>query len=78
MSPNVGESCVPRHLMAPSLIVMDVVYNPLETRLLMEARQAGCRTVPGAEMFLHQAIGQFELWTERPAPVDVMRAVLEK
>jgi len=78
MSPNVGESCVPRQLMAPPLIVMDIVYNPFETRLLAEARQAGCRTVPGAEMFLHQAMGQFELWTERTAPVDVMRAVLEK
>jgi len=77
MSPQSEETCVPRELLAPPLIVMDVVYNPLETRLLAEARQAGCRTIRGIEMFLHQAIGQFELWTGRPAPEQVMRAVLE-
>jgi shikimate dehydrogenase len=78
MSPRNGESCVPRHLLASPLVVMDIVYNPLETRLLAEARQAGCRIIPGVEMFLHQAIRQFELWTDRPAPADVMRAALEK
>jgi len=77
MSPKAGETCVPRDLLAPHLTVMDIVYNPLETRLLAEARQAGCRTVKGIEMFLHQAVGQFELWTQQPAPVGVMRAVLE-
>jgi shikimate dehydrogenase len=78
MSPNAGETCVPDHLLKPHLTVMDIVYNPLETRLLTEARQAGCRTVRGIEMFLHQAAGQFELWTQQPAPVGVMRSVLER
>ncbi len=78
MSPNVGETCVPASLLAPSLTVMDIVYNPLETRLLADARQAGCRTVRGLEMFLHQAVGQFELWTQQPAPSEVMRSVLER
>jgi shikimate dehydrogenase len=78
MSPKAGETCVPASLLKPDLTVMDIVYNPLETRLLTEARQAGCRTVRGIEMFLHQAVGQFELWTQQPAPVGVMRSVLEK
>jgi shikimate dehydrogenase len=56
---------------------MDIVYNPRETRLLKEAKAAGCRTIQGIEMFLNQAILQFELWTHQPAPADVMRAVLE-
>src|SRR3989441_11929909 len=77
MSPNVGETCVPDSLLAPHLTVMDIVYNPLETRLLKAARKAGCRTIRGLEMFLQQAVGQFELWTQQPAPVAVMRAVLE-
>ena len=77
MSPNIEETCVPRMLLTPPLIVMDIVYNPLETRLLQDARSQGCRTVRGIEMFLHQAVGQFELWTERPAPVQIMRRVLE-
>jgi shikimate dehydrogenase len=64
-------------LLHPSLIVMDIVYNPLETRLLREAKAAGCRTIHGLEMFLHQAATQFELWTNQAAPIDVMRTVLE-
>ena len=78
MSPNAGETCVPDSLLTPHLTVMDIVYNPLETRLLKAASRAGCRTIRGLEMFLQQAVGQFELWTQQPAPVAVMRAVLEK
>lgn len=77
MHPKVNESCVPAALLTPNLTIMDVVYNPLETRLLREAKAAGCRTIRGLEMFLNQAVAQFELWTGRTAPADVMRAVLE-
>ena len=56
---------------------MDIVYNPLETRLLREAKANGARTIPGIEMFLYQAVIQFELWTDQPAPVSLMRTVLE-
>ena len=77
MHPKVEETCVPDSLFTPNLTVMDIVYNPLETRLLREAKAAGCRTIRGLEMFLNQAIAQFELWTGQPAPADVMRTVLE-
>ena len=77
MSPRVEETCVPSSLLHEELAVMDIVYNPRETRLLKDAKVAGCRTIPGLEMFLHQAAAQFELWTNRPAPTEVMRAVLE-
>lgn len=77
MSPKVQDTCVPRALLRPGLTVMDIVYNPRDTRLLTEARAAGCRTIPGLEMFLNQAIEQFELWTGRQAPASVMRRVLE-
>lgn len=76
MHPNVGQSCVPRDLLHPNLAVMDIVYNPLQTQLLADAQAAGCRTISGIEMFLHQAVGQFELWTGQDAPVDTMRKVL--
>src|SRR5437867_1201137 len=76
-SPNAGETCVPDSLLTPHLTVMDIVYNPLETRLLKAASRAGCRTIRGLEMFLQQAVGQFELWTQQTAPVAAMRAVLE-
>jgi shikimate dehydrogenase len=77
MSPKTDATCVPASLLHPGLAVMDIVYTPRETKLLADARCAGCRTIPGLEMFLNQAVAQFELWTDRPAPVDVMRAVLE-
>ena len=77
MHPNVHESCVPASLLKPHLTVMDIVYNPLDTRLLKEAKAAGCKTIRGIEMFLNQAVGQFELWTKQKAPADVMRHVLE-
>jgi shikimate dehydrogenase len=77
MFPHIDETCVPASVWRSDLTVMDIVYNPRETRLLKEARAAGCRTIQGIEMFLNQAVLQFELWTQQPAPADVMRAVLE-
>ncbi|MCA9452669.1 MAG: shikimate dehydrogenase [Nitrospiraceae bacterium] len=76
MHPKVDESCVPKHLLHRDLTVMDIVYNPLNTRLLQDAQAAGCRTIQGINMFLYQAVGQFELWTGKPAPIEVMRKVL--
>lgn len=77
MAPKIGKSCVPSSFLHRGLTVMDIVYNPRDTQLLMDARAAGCRTIPGLEMFLHQAAAQFELWTGQAAPTDVMRTVLE-
>jgi shikimate dehydrogenase len=77
MSPKTGTTCVPAHLLRPSLTVMDIVYNPRETQLLADAKAAGCRTISGLEMFLYQAAAQFERWTAQTAPTHVMRAVLE-
>lgn len=77
MSPRADATCVPSALLHPGLTVMDVVYNPRETKLLKEAKRSGCKTISGIEMFLNQAVAQFELWTNQLAPVDVMRFVLE-
>jgi 3-dehydroquinate dehydratase / shikimate dehydrogenase len=59
-----------------ALWVFDSVYNPIETRLLKLAQAKGCGTISGAEMFLHQAARQFEIWTGKPAPIDAIRQVL--
>ncbi len=77
MSPKVDETAVSPALLHAGLTVMDIVYNPRDTQLLKDAKARGCRTIPGLEMFLHQAAAQFELWTNQAAPADVMRAVLE-
>jgi shikimate dehydrogenase len=51
---------------------MDIVYQPLETRLLREAKARGAATIDGLQMLIHQATAQFELWIARPAPLEVM------
>ncbi len=76
MHPKIEHSCVPKELLHTGLTVMDIVYNPLNTQLLQDAKASGCRTIRGIEMFLHQAVGQFELWTGESAPVNTMRNIL--
>lgn len=49
-------------------IVYDLVYNPLQTRLLRRAKQRGCTCISGLEMFVHQAGDQFRLWTGQEFP----------
>jgi shikimate dehydrogenase len=78
MSPDVDVCPVPARMLRQDLVVFDVVYNPIETRLLREARAAGARTISGVEMLVWQGALAFETWTGQPAPFDVMRrAALE-
>lgn len=58
----------------PDLIVSDVIYNPRETRLLREAREAGCRTFNGMYMLLYQGAEAFRLWTGREMPTAEIKA----
>jgi shikimate dehydrogenase len=75
MHPREDASLVPPELMHADLAVMDIVYNPYQTRLLRDAEARGIRTVPGIEMFVNQALLQFEAWTGESAPREVMRRV---
>ena len=77
MTPDTSRSLVPSALLRPELDVFDAVYNPRRTLLLEQAAARGCRVVEGMEMFLGQAMVQFERWTGQPAPVEVMRKVIE-
>jgi 3-dehydroquinate dehydratase/shikimate dehydrogenase len=52
-------------------VFFDTVYNPVETPMLRAARERGCRTIDGVEMFVRQAAAQFELWTAKTAPVTL-------
>lgn len=53
-------------------MVYDLVYNPAETPLLAEAKAAGAKTLGGLPMLVYQGAASFELWTGRPAPIEVM------
>jgi len=76
MHPKVEASAVPVELFRAGQVVFDIVYTPLETKLLREAKAAGCKTICGVEMFVNQAVLQFEQWTGVEAPVEIMRKVV--
>ncbi len=54
-------------------VFFDLVYNPLETPLLLAARARGMEGIAGVEMFAAQGAAQFELWTGEEAPLEAMR-----
>ena len=76
MHPNVDATLVPEHLFRPGQVVFDVVYNPLETKLLRQAKAKGLKVIPGVEMFINQAILQFERFAGADAPAELMRSVV--
>lgn len=78
MWPKTDELSVPANCLHPGLVVFDVIYNPRETRLLVEAKKAGCKVVYGYKMFLYQAARQFELFTGQPAPIVPMSQALTR
>ncbi len=75
-------SCVPTHAVPPGLqfragqVVLDLVYHPTQTALLEAARTCGAEVHNGLGLLVHQGAAQFELWTGREAPLDVMRAAV--
>ena len=73
MFPGIDAMPVRKQDLDKSMVVMDIVYNPLKTRLLKTAESIGCRTINGVSMFVYQGAFQLELWTGMKAPVDVMR-----
>ncbi|MDY7030373.1 MAG: shikimate dehydrogenase [Thermodesulfobacteriota bacterium] len=76
MHPHVSESLVPVELLRPDQVIFDIVYNPLETQLCAEAKVRGLKVIHGVEMFVNQAVLQFERFTGVNAPIDVMRRVV--
>lgn len=73
MSPNTGESPFPGKLLNRFSWVADIIYNPLKTKLLREAEEAGCRTITGLGMFVHQGAEQLKIWTGLEPRRDIMR-----
>ena len=82
MYPRDGESPIPKKLLKEEMMVMDIVYEPLETKLLREAKERGCPTINGLEMLVRQGVAQFEIWTGRKLEIGQikkdLRQVLER
>lgn len=73
MHPKKDETLVTKDMLRKGLVVMDIVYNPLETKLLKEAKKAGAKTVGGIEMFVNQGAESEKIWLGIDAPVELMR-----
>ncbi len=73
MTPHADDMCLPITALDKNMVVMDIIYTPLKTRLLREAEKIGCTCIDGLSMFVYQGAEQFTLWTGRKAPVDIMR-----
>jgi shikimate dehydrogenase len=73
MTPDIDVMPVRKQDLDKAMVVMDIVYNPLKTRLLKTAEHIGCRTIDGVSMFVYQGALQLEWWTGMKAPVEVMK-----
>jgi len=78
MYPRTDKTLVSASMMHRGLVVYDIVYEPLRTKLLQEARRAGVKTIDGLEMLLHQGALAFEIWTGKRAPIKIMRAAAKR
>ena len=78
MFPDVDQTPVSKDILKEGMIVFDAVYNPIETRLLQEAKGKGCHTVNGLSMFIKQAAEQFRLWTNINPPTGLMSKVVKE
>jgi shikimate dehydrogenase len=78
MVPRDGETPIPNKLLKEGMMVMDIVYQPLQTKFLREAKKKRCFTVDGLEMLIRQGRAQFEIWTGRRLEIGQIRKDLRR
>lgn len=76
MFPAIDYSPIPYRWLKKKLVVFDIIYNPIKTRLLQDAERRGAVVISGVEMLVGQGAAAFELWTGKKAPVEAMRAAV--
>src|SRR3990167_4276966 len=75
MFPKIHETPIDMHKLKPDMIIFDTIYNPIETKLLRDAKAQGCRIASGLSMFVHQAAAQFKLWTGQLPSVETIERI---
>jgi len=78
MVPRERETPIPKKLLRRGMMVMDIVYEPLQTKLLREAKEKGCLTINGLEMLVRQGVAQFMIWTGRRPDLKQIKKDLRK
>jgi shikimate dehydrogenase len=72
MNKSEGVEIIPGKLLKENMVVMEMIYSPLMTKILRDAKDAGANIITGDRMLLHQGFAAFEIWTGQKAPRDVM------
>jgi 3-dehydroquinate dehydratase/shikimate dehydrogenase len=78
MFPDVDETPVHHSFLRPGMMVFETIYTPETTLLVKEARVRGCHVLTGVDMFVRQAALQFQLFTGREAPLELMRGIVKR
>jgi 3-dehydroquinate dehydratase/shikimate dehydrogenase len=78
MHPQVDQTPFEKRGLRREMVVFDTIYNPEQTLLVKLAREAGCATATGVDMFVRQAALQFEIFTDREAPIEMMRSQFKR
>jgi len=73
MYPDINKTPISKDLLADHLFVYDVIYNPLNTQLLKDASEIGCKTLNGIDMFINQGALAFEWWTDKKPNTILMK-----
>jgi len=73
MYPKIDITPIPKEYLHPDLFIFDVVYNPLNTRLMKDAQEIGCKTLGGLDMLVNQGVLAFQWWTEKTPNSDLMK-----
>ena len=73
MHPKEGDSPISKDLLHQELFVFDVIYNPMETQLMKEATEIGCKTLSGLDMLINQGVIAFEWWTGKTPNSKLMK-----
>jgi len=73
-----GIELIPKEKLNPSMLIFEMIYSPLETRLIKDAQEVGAQTITGENMLLHQGYAAFEIWTAQKPPREVMREAVLK
>lgn len=76
MHPNEGAVIIPPEIIPANVAVMDIVYNPIETRLLREVKNRGCNTINGVGMLVNQGAAAEKIWLGVDPPVEVMEKIV--
>jgi len=78
MYPSTNQSPITKSILHSDLFVFDVIYNPIETKLIRDAKGIGCKTLGGLDMLINQGVLAFEWWTNKKPNRDLMkRKVIE-